>query len=98
MSSEVDFTMETRRDKVAEVQAFVRLYGYSIDAACELVGLERRYYRHFNTSQITYLPTPEIIRYECARIRRFGLNHQARISVSDISRDHAQDRFRDAYE
>ena len=98
MNKNEDFRGETQRDKIAEIQALIRQYGYSIDAACELVGLERRLYRPRNDTPLTYIPTPEIIRFECAKIRRFGLRHQVKDRTTDASDGCPPKRFRNVSE
>lgn len=65
---------ESKWDKIAEVEALMRLYGYSLAAACELVCLDPAEYRPTRGSSVNYLPTPKIIRSECSRFRRLSFD------------------------
>lgn len=67
-----DFPLDSVNSKRSEAEAFVRLHGYTIEQACELVELSVEEYHAAKISpqsKIDYLPTPEMIKEMCAEIR-----------------------------
>ena len=68
----VDFPLDSTNSKRSEAEAFVRLHGYTVEEACELVELSLEEYHAAKISpqsRIDYLPTPEMIKQMCAEIR-----------------------------
>lgn len=53
-------TVDTIMQQCAEVDALQRCHGWTFEAACELCGLEPRYYVP-NCPKIAYIPTPDDI-------------------------------------
>ena len=70
---DADFPLSSENGKRSEAEAFVRLHGYTIEAACELVCMSVEDYHKSSISpqsMISYLPTPEMIADMCAEIRK----------------------------
>lgn len=69
---DVDFPLDSTNSKRSEVEAFIRLHGYTTEEACSIVELDLEEYKTSlisPQSRISYLPTPEQIRELCVEIR-----------------------------
>lgn len=59
------------KQKKAEVEALMRLHGYSLERACEIACLNQSEFVKsppVPQSRIKYLPTPEQIRSQCRKL------------------------------
>lgn len=69
-----NFNPNSLNEKRAEIEALVRIHGYTLERSCELAGLEMEKYLKEKPigkqSVIKYLPTPDQIERECERLRR----------------------------